>query len=222
VRVLVVEDDPRVRRQVASALERAGYAIDVAADGHEGSFLGETETYDAVVLDLSLPGTDGVRVLEGWRARDVRVPVLVLSARGTWREKVTGLRAGADDYLAKPFELEELLARVDALVRRAAGQASTVVECGRLHLDTSSQLVTLDGMPLALTALEYRLLALLMRHPRRVFSKGELTERLYDQDFDRDSNVIEVLVNRVRKKLGAELIETRRGQGYALVAGDAG
>ena len=182
----------------------------------EALFQGETEPYDAVVLDLGLPGMDGVSVLERWREAGVRIPVLILTARGTWREKVTGLRAGADDYLSKPFEVEELLARVEALLRRAAGHASPVLVHGTLRLDTSTQRVSLDGSPVELTALEYRLLAYLMHHPRRVHSKTELTEHLYEQDFDRDSNVIEVLVNRLRKKLGAGLIQTRRGQGYQL------
>jgi len=216
VRILVVEDDTEVARQVATALRAAGYAVDVAGDGPDALFRGETEPYDAVVLDLGLPGLDGVSVLERWRQGGVRVPVLILTARGTWREKVTGLRAGADDYLAKPFEIEELLARVAALVRRAAGHAFPVLVHGAIRLDPGTQRVSRAGRPVEFTALEYRLLAYLMHHPGRVHSKSELTEHLYEQDFDRDSNVIEVLVNRLRKKLGASLIVTRRGQGYQL------
>jgi two-component system OmpR family response regulator len=215
-----VEDDAEVARQVSTALREAGYAVDVASDGCEALFLGETETFDAVVLDLGLPGMDGISVLERWREGGVGVPVLILTARSTWREKVMGLRAGADDYLAKPFELEELIARVEALVRRAAGHASPVLVHGTLRLDTSSQRVSQSGRPVQLTALEYRLLAYLLHHPGRVHSKSELTEHLYEQDFDRDSNVIEVLVNRLRRKLGAALIVTRRGQGYQLAESD--
>jgi len=209
-----------VARQVSTALRSSGYAVDVASDGREARFRGESEAYDAVVLDLGLPGIDGVSVLEHWRERGVRVPVLILTARGTWREKVTGLRAGADDYLAKPFEIEELPARIEALLRRAAGHASPVLIHGALHLDTTTQRVNHMGKPVELTALEYRLLAYLMHHPARVLSKSELTEHIYEQDFDRDSNVIEVLVNRLRNKLGAALIETRRGQGYQLASLD--
>ncbi len=222
MRLLVVEDDPQVSRQLADALRAAGYAVDVAAEGREGRFLGESEPYDAIVLDLGLPGVDGLGVLEGWRQAGLQVPVLVLTARGTWREKVTGLRAGADDYLAKPFEVEELLARIEALLRRSGGHASPVLEAGRVRLDTSARRATRDGVPIELTALEYRLLAYLMHHPERVISKSELTEHLYEQSFDRDSNVIEVLVNRLRKKVGPELITTRRGLGYQLSKDDRG
>lgn len=220
MRILVVEDDAGVARQVSAALRSAGYAVDVSADGQDALFKGESEPYDAVVLDLGLPGMDGVSVLERWRQGGVRIPVLILTARGTWREKVVGLRAGADDYLAKPFEVEELVARVEALLRRAAGHASPVLVHGTLRLDTSTQRVSQAGRPVELTALEYRLLAYLMHHPERVHSKSDLTEHLYEQDFDRDSNVIEVLVNRLRKKLGESVIVTRRGQGYQLSGSD--
>ncbi len=220
MRILVVEDDLEVARQVSAGLRTAGYAVDVVTEGREALFQGETEPYDAVVLDLGLPGMDGVGVLERWRERGVNVPVLVLTARGTWREKVTGLRAGADDYLAKPFEVEELVARIEALLRRSAGHASPVLVHGGLRLDTGARRVSQAGRPVELTALEYRLLAYLMHHPGRVHSKTDLTEHLYEQDFDRDSNVIEVLVNRLRKKLGATLIVTRRGQGYQLAETD--
>jgi two-component system, OmpR family, response regulator len=217
MRVLVVEDDRRLAEQVRRTLAAAGFAVDLAPDGEEGHFLGDTEPYDAVVLDLGLPVLDGLSILQRWREDGRRMPVLILTARGTWREKVTGLRAGADDYLAKPFAMEELLARVQALIRRASGHASPLLECGPLRLDTTSHRLTLDGMPVELTALEYRLLAYLMHHPGKVASKTELSEHLYGYDEDRDSNTIEALVTRLRRKLAPELIRTYRGQGYQLV-----
>ncbi len=221
MRVLVVEDDRNVARQLEATLRDAGYAVDLASDGEEGHFLGDTEPYDAVVLDLGLPLVDGLTVLRRWREAGRTMPVLILTARDTWREKVTGLRAGADDYLAKPFELEELLARVEALIRRASGHASAVLECGSVRLDTTTKRATLEGDLVELTALEYRTLSYLMHHKGEVISKTELTEHIYSQDFDRDSNVIEVLINRLRKKLGAGLIKTHRGQGYQLTAPSA-
>lgn len=217
MRVLLVEDDEQVARQVADALSGARYAVDVAGDGEEGHFLGDTEPYDAVVLDLGLPKMDGLSVLERWRADGRRMPVLVLTARGNWREKVAGLRAGADDYLAKPFEMEELLARIEALIRRASGHASVVLSCGPVTLDTAAGRAAMDGRPVQLTALEYRLLDYLMHHKGEIVSKTTLSEHIYDQNFDLDSNVIEVLVNRLRKKIGAGLIVTHRGRGYSLV-----
>ncbi len=222
MRLLVVEDDPQVARQVSTTLREAGYAVDVAADGREGHFLGETEPYDAVVLDLGLPGVDGLTIIERWRGAGITIPVLVLTARGTWREKVSGLRIGADDYLSKPFEIEELLARVEALLRRSGDHASPMLQAGEVQLDTSTRRVTRAGASVELTALEYRFLAYLMHHRGRVISKAELTEHLYEQNFDRDSNVIEVLVNRLRKKLGAEFITTRRGLGYQLSVDESG
>jgi two-component system OmpR family response regulator len=216
MRVLVVEDDPQVARQLETTLARSGYVVDVAHDGMEGQFLGDTEPYDAVILDLGLPGIEGLAVIEHWRRHGRNMPVLILTARDTWREKVNGLRAGADDYLAKPFALEEALARVEALIRRTSGHASAVLRCGPIELDTSTRRVALDQQPVALTALEFRALSYLMHHPKAIVSKTELTEHIYDQDFDRDSNVIEVLINRLRKKLGAELIRTHRGRGYTL------
>ncbi len=216
MRVLVVEDDLDVARQISDTLRQSSYVVDVAHDGVEGQFLGDTEAYDAVILDLGLPRLDGLSVLQQWRQTGRKIPVLVLTARDTWREKVAGLRAGADDYLAKPFELEEMLARVEALIRRSSGHASPVLVCGTLNLDISTTRLTVAGRPVELTALEFRTLAHLMSHEERVVSKTELTEHLYDQDFDRDSNVIEVLVNRLRNKLGAGLIKTHRGLGYQL------
>ncbi len=216
MRVLVVEDDIDVSRQISETLRQAKYVVDVVHDGVEAQFLGDTEPYDIIILDLGLPKLDGLSVLQHWRQGQRETPVLILTARDTWREKVAGLRAGADDYLAKPFELEELLARVEALIRRSSGHASSVLECGPLTLDVSSTRLTVAGRPIVLTALEFRTLAHLMRYKDRVVSKTELTEHLYDQDFDRDSNVIEVLVNRLRNKLGAALIKTHRGLGYQL------
>jgi len=218
MRILVVEDNAELTRQIKSALEHALYVVDAAYDGEEGFFLGDTEQYDAVILDLGLPKIDGIDVLERWRAKDNDVPVLILTSRHTWREKVAGLRAGADDYLAKPFEYEELLARIEALIRRATGHSSPVMHCddGKVVMDTTSARVTMEGNLVELTALEYRTLEYLMQHEGEVVSKTELTEHIYDQDFDRDSNVIEVLINRLRGKLRPGLITTRRGLGYQL------
>lgn len=216
MRILLVEDNLEVARQIKSTLEHALYVVDVACDGEEGLFLGQSEPFDAVILDLGLPKLDGLSVLQQWRSQGILTPVLILTSRNTWREKVTGLRAGADDYLAKPFEFEELLARVEALIRRATGHATPVVTCGRVTLDSNSARVTLDGQLVELTALEYRALEYLMQHQDKVVSKTELIEHIYDQEFDRDSNVIEVLINRLRHKFFPELIATRRGLGYQL------
>ncbi len=216
MRLLVVEDDRDLNRQLVSALSEAGYAVDTAFDGEEGHFLGDTEPYDAVILDLGLPQMDGLSVLEQWRRDERNMPVLILTARDRWSDKVAGMDAGADDYVAKPFHMEEILARVRALLRRSAGHAKNEIEVGPLRLDAGSSRVTLDGSPIKLTAHEYRLLAYLMHHRGRVVSRTELIEHLYDQDFDRDSNTIEVFVGRLRKKIPAELIETVRGLGYCL------
>ena len=216
VRLLVVEDDPDLNRQLVTALSEAGYAVDTAVDGEEGHFLGDTEPYDAVILDLGLPQMDGISVLEKWRRDDHKMPVLILTARDRWSDKVAGMDAGADDYVAKPFHMEEILARVRALLRRSAGHAKNEIEAGPLRLDTRTSRVTVDGAPVKLTSHEYRLLAYLMHHQGRVVSRTELVEHLYDQDFDRDSNTIEVFVGRLRKKLPADLIETVRGLGYCL------
>src|SRR4051794_5699487 len=222
MRVLVVEDDVNLSRQLATALKEAGYAVDTAHDGEEGHFLGESEPYDAVVLDLGLPVLDGISVLEKWRRAGKRMPVLILTARDRWSDKVQGIDAGADDYVAKPFHIEEVLARVRALVRRAAGHASNEIECGPVRLDTRAGRVTVDGNPVKLTSHEYRVLEYLMHHRDRVVSRSELIEHLYDQDFDRDSNTIEVFVGRLRKKVSPELIETVRGLGYRItVPGNA-
>lgn len=218
MRLLVVEDDKDLNRQIVNALENAGYAVDKAFDGEEGLYLGETEPYDAIILDLGLPKVDGVSVLQGWRRAGKTMPVLILTARDRWSDKVTGFDAGADDYVVKPFHVEELLARVRALLRRAAGHATAELICGPVRLDTRASRVVVDGNPVKLTSHEYRLLAYLMHHQGRVVSRTELVEHLYDQDFDRDSNTIEVFVGRLRKKLGVDVIETVRGLGYIAAA----
>ncbi|WP_188261889.1 response regulator [Azospirillum tabaci] len=218
MRLLVVEDDPALARQLAERLEGEGYAVDRAADGEEGQFLGETEPYDAIVLDLGLPRVDGLTVLRSWRAQGITAPVIILTARGAWTEKVQGIDAGADDYLAKPFSMEELLARIRALIRRSKGHASAEIACGGVVLDTRSGRVTLDGRPVDLTGHEFRVFDYLMHRKGQLVSRTELTEHIYAQDFDRDSNTIEVFVGRLRRKLGADLIKTVRGLGYKLEA----
>jgi two-component system, OmpR family, response regulator len=222
LRLLVIEDDPDLNRQLATALTDAGYVVDRAFDGEEGHFLGESEPYDAVILDIGLPKMDGISVLEAWRRAGRAMPVLMLTARDRWSDKVQGFDAGADDYVAKPFHLEEVLARIRALLRRSAGHAKSELNCGPVRLDTRTGRVTVDGNPVKLTSHEYRLLSYLMHHSGRVVSRSELVEHLYDQDFDRDSNTIEVFVGRIRKKLGVDVIQTVRGLGYLLTPpGDA-
>jgi two-component system OmpR family response regulator len=216
VRLLVVEDDRDINRQVVTALEEAGYVADKAFDGEEGGYLGENEPYDAIILDMGLPKTDGVSVLQKWRRAGIKTPVIILTARDRWSDKVDGFDAGADDYVTKPFHMEELMARVRALLRRAAGHATSQIACGPVVLDTRSGRVFVDGNPVKLTSHEYRLLSYLMHHTGRVVSRAELTEHLYDQDFDRDSNTIEVFVGRLRKKLAVDLIQTVRGLGYLV------
>jgi len=218
MRLLLVEDEPTLRSQLRAGLEEAGYVVDVADNGRDAQHLGATEPFDAVVLDLGLPVIDGLSVLKRWRDAGRSMPVLILTARDSWHEKVSGIDAGADDYLAKPFHMEELLARLRALIRRAQGLASPMLQCGALALDTRSGRFTLDGQTLALTSQEHRLLAYLMHRPGAIVSRTELTEHLYAQDFDRDSNTIEVFVARLRKKLPPALIETVRGMGYRLAA----
>ena len=220
MRVLVVEDDADLNRQLVAALSDAGYAVDSALDGEEGYFLGDTEPYDLIVLDIGLPKMDGISILEEWRRSDKKVPVIILTARDRWSDKVQGIDAGADDYLAKPFHMEELLARARAQLRRAAGHAKSEIECGPVRLDTNSARITCEGEPVKLTSHEFRLLAYLMHHRGRVVSRTELVEHLYDQDFDRDSNTIEVFIGRLRKKIPAEIIETVRGLGYRIISDD--
>lgn len=216
MRVLVVEDDTDLNRQLHDALDEAGYVVDTAHDGEEGHFLGDTEPYDAIVLDIGLPKMDGISVLEEWRREGRNTPVLILTARDRWSDKVSGIDAGADDYVTKPFHVEEVLARVRALIRRAAGHAASTIRCGDIELDTRISKVTVDGKPVKLTSHEFRLLSYLMHHQEQVHSRTVLTEHLYDQDFDRDSNTIEVFIGRLRKKLGSDCIETVRGLGYRL------
>jgi two-component system OmpR family response regulator len=217
MRILVVEDDTNLNRQIKDALTEGGYAVDVAFDGEEGHFLGDTEPYDAVVLDIGLPQMDGLSVLEEWRRAGKSMPVLLLTARDRWSDKVQGIDAGADDYVAKPFHMEELLARLRALVRRAAGHSSNEITAGPVRLDVKAGKVTVDGQAIKLTSHELRLLSYLMHHKGKVVSRTELTEHLYDQDFDRDSNTIEVFVGRLRKKLPEEVIHTVRGLGYQIL-----
>jgi two-component system OmpR family response regulator len=218
MRLLVVEDDRDLNRQVVAALEGAGYAVDRAFDGEEGWFLGDTEPYDAVVLDIGLPKRDGVSVLEAWRKDGRAMPVLILTARDRWSDKVQGFDAGADDYVAKPFHMEEVLARLRALLRRAAGHASSELAAGPVRLDARAGRVSVNGAAVKLTSHEYRLLSYLMHHCGRIVSRGEIVDHLYDQDFDRDSNTIEVFVGRLRRKLGVDVIQTARGLGYIVEA----
>lgn len=218
MRVLVVEDQRTLAAQLATALRDAGYAVDVAHDGEEGGFLGDTEPYDAAVLDLGLPKLDGLTMLRRWRAAARDFPVLILTARDRWTDKVEGIDAGADDYLAKPFHMEELLARVRALIRRGKGRASAELVSGPVTLDTRRARVAVAGQPVNLTAQEFKVLAYLMHKAGEVVSRTELTEHIYAQDFDRDSNIIEVFIGRLRRKLGVDVIETVRGHGYRLRA----
>jgi two-component system OmpR family response regulator len=201
---------------LAKALTEAGYAVDCAADGEQADFLAHTEQYDAVVLDLGLPKRDGLTLLRGWREAGMFAPVLILTARGSWHEKVEGIDSGADDYVAKPFRIEEVLARVRALIRRASGLAKAEIRCGALALDARTARVSVRGEPVRLTAHEFRVLSYLMHHSGRVVSRAELTEHIYAQDFDRDSNTVEVFIARLRRKLGASFIETVRGLGYRM------
>ncbi|OJZ17671.1 MAG: DNA-binding response regulator [Thiobacillus sp. 65-29] len=218
MRILVVEDEPTLCEQLAAGVREAGYAVDVARNGLDAHFMGDAEPFDAVVLDLGLPQMDGLTVLKKWRAAGRVMPVLILTARDNWHEKVAGIDAGADDYLTKPFHMEELLARLRALIRRAGGHASAELVCGPLTLDTRSNRVTVAGRALALTSHEYRVLAYLMHHPGEAVSRSDLVEHIYAQDFDRDSNTVEVFIGRLRKKLPPGLIETVRGMGYRLVS----
>jgi len=214
---MVVEDDAALREQLSVALTEAGYVVDAVADGVEAAHRGATEALDAVVLDLGLPLKDGLTILREWRAADISLPVVVLTARGNWQERVMGIDAGADDYLAKPFEMEELIARLRAVLRRTAGHSSTQLTLGNLQLDTRRCKVSVDGRDIPLTAHEYRLLAYLVHHQERVVSRTELTEHIYAQDFERDSNTIDVFIARLRRKLGSDLIRTVRGMGFQAV-----
>lgn len=216
MRVLVVEDEPALAFRLQQVLDAAGFAVDVAYDGEDGWHLGDTEPYDAIVLDLGLPKIDGVTVLQRWREAGRTMPVLILTARSRWSEKMAGFNAGADDYMTKPFEMEEVVYRLRALIRRASGHSQPELVCGPVRLDSNSGRVTVDGVPVQLTAQEFRILSYLIHHPGRIVSRTELMEHVYDRLFDSDSNSLEVLLGRVRKKVGAGLIQTVRGQGYML------
>lgn len=216
MRILVVEDEPKILQNVVKALTAANYSIDAARDGETAWFRGDTEDYDLVILDLGLPKMDGLSVLKRWRTAGKMMPVLVLTARGAWSERVDGIDTGADDYLTKPFHLEELMARVRALIRRSVGNGSPVIEAGALMLDTRQMRVSLNGVQIAVSPLEYRLLAYLLHHKGRVVPPSELIEHLYGDDDARDANALEAVVTRLRKKLGQDVIETRRGFGYVV------
>lgn len=220
MRILVVEDEPRIAADIAATLEAAGYIVETACDGEEAWFRGDTEDYDLIVLDLGLPKMDGLTVLKRWRAEGRSTPVLVLTARGAWAERVEGIDAGADDYLPKPFRMEELVARVRALIRRAAGHGGPIIKAGPLSLDVRQMRITRDGVPVTLSPLEYRLVAYLMHHRGRVVPSAELLEHLYGDDDARDINALEAVITRLRRKLGATAIETRRGFGYIIGAGE--
>jgi len=216
MKILLVEDDDKLAEGLVKTLENAGYIVERESDGSEAWFKGDTETYSGVILDLGLPGMDGLSVLRRWREAGCYFPVLILTARGNWNERVEGIDAGADDYLPKPFQMEELLARLRSVLRRVSGQAQSILTIGNMTLDTRQMRVSMDGIPQKLSPQEYRLVSYLMHHTGRVISQLELTEQLYSQDFERDSNAVEVLVGRVRKKLGSHLIQTRRGFGYII------
>lgn len=216
VRVLVVEDEARLAQQLTEALQHAGYAVDVAADGARADFLARTESYDAAVLDLGLPRVDGLTVLRGWRRAGLDLPVLVLTARGSWHERVQGIDTGADDYVPKPFEIEEVIARIRGLIRRSSGHAARELRCGTLVVDPRGARVTLGDRPVKLTSHEFRVLSYLMHHHDRVVSQSELIEHIYARDADRESNTVEVFIARLRRKLGAGFIETVRGLGYRM------
>ena len=216
LRILVVEDEVLLSRQLANAFIQAGYAVDCALDGEQADFLTQTEQHDAIVLDLGLPKIDGLSLLHRWREAGITAPVLILTARGSWHEKVQAIDSGADDYVTKPFQMEEVLARIRALIRRAAGLSQPELRCGVLTLDSRTFRVSVGATAVKLTAHEFRVLSYLMHHTGRVVSRTELSEHIYAQDFDRDSNTVEVFVARLRRKLGAPYIETVRGLGYRL------
>jgi DNA-binding response OmpR family regulator len=220
MRILLVEDEPRIARDLAKTLEGAGYVVDHVADGEEAWFKGDVEDYAAVVLDLGLPRIDGLSILKRWRENGRTFPVLILTARGSWRERVEGIDAGADDYLPKPFEIYEVLSRLRAIIRRSAGHSNPVFEAGSLSIDPRQMRVTVNGVLKHLSPQEYRLLSYLVLHAGRVVSQAELTEHLYAQDFERESNAVEVLIGRVRRKIGADTIKTKRGFGYTIEKDD--
>ena len=216
MRLLLLEDDDRIARDVMATLKAAGYSVERETDGEEGWFKGDTEDYDAVILDLGLPSLDGLTILKRWRANGRTMPVLILTARGSWSERVDGIDSGADDYLPKPFHMEELLARLRAILRRAAGQSSPILTHGQISLDTRQMRVSANGVPVAFTPQEYRLFSYLMHHAGRVVPHSELIDHLYSHDSDKDANAVEVLIGRIRRKLAVDVIETRRGFGYII------
>jgi two-component system OmpR family response regulator len=216
VRILLAEDEAQLSREIASSLAQSGYAVDCATDGENADFLAQTEKYDAIILDLGLPKVDGLTILRRWRESGIVTPVLILTARASWTDKVRGIDFGADDYVAKPFKMEEVLARLRALIRRASGQINPKLRCGAVVLDSSAAKVTVDGNPIRLTSHEFRVLSYLMHHRTRVVSQSELTEHIYSQGFDRDSNTVEVFIARLRRKVGASFIKTVRGLGYQI------
>lgn len=216
MRILLVEDEDGIARRIVRALESSGYLVERSVEGEDGWFRGDSENFDAVILDLGLPQLDGIQILKRWRAADRKMPVLILTARGTWMERVEGIDAGADDYLPKPFQMEELKARLRALLRRSTGSANPIISVGSVRLDTRQMVVSVEGALVDLSVLEFRILAYLMHHQGRVVSQLELTEHVYGEDIERDSNAVEVLIARVRKKLGPSLIKTRRGYGYTV------
>lgn len=218
MRILVIEDERRIAEDIVGGLQDAGYLAECSADGEDGWFRGDSENFDAVVLDLGLPSMDGLTILKRWRAAGRSMPVIVLTARDTWNDKVDGIDAGADDYLSKPFRMEELLARIRAITRRRVGQSSPILVNGALEVDTRLHSVTVSGVQIPVTTLEYRLLAYLLHHRGCVIAQGDLTEHIYDQETDRDSNALEVLISRLRRKLGPDIIRTRRGHGYVILA----
>lgn len=217
MRVLLVEDEDDIARRIDRALQTSGYIVERASDGEDAWFRGDSENFDVVVLDLGLPQMDGIQILKRWREAGRDMPVIILTARGSWMERVEGIDAGADDYLPKPFQMEELKARLRALLRRSSGSASAVISIGPVRLDTRQMSVSVDGARLDLSPLEFRLLSYLMHHSGRVVSQLELTEHVYGEDIERGSNAVEVLIARVRKKLGVDLITTRRGYGYIII-----
>lgn len=217
MRILIVEDEPTINAQLVSSLKEERYVVDSASDGRHALFLGLTEPYDAIVLDLGLPQMDGISVLKSWRDAAITTPVIILTARDNWNEKVIGIDAGADDYLAKPFRMEELLSRLRAIIRRAAGHSTPVLSCGAIELHTKTGKASVNGLVIPLTSHEFKVLSYLMHHQNELMSRTELTEHIYAQDFDRDSNTIEVFIGRLRKKLPSGTIETVRGGGYRLV-----
>lgn len=219
MRALIVEDDPVLAGQLVTAMEQAGFVTDHAGDGREGEFMGATESYDVAILDLGLPGMPGIEVLTRWRDQGIAMPVLILTARGDWTDKVAGFRAGADDYAVKPFRLDEVVLRCQTLIRRAAGHSRPVISAGALQLDSQLGVITRDGVALKLTPFELRIMSYLIHHQNRIVSRTELSEHLYDADADRDFKSIEVVIGRLRRKIGDGMIETRRGEGYVLRSG---